>query len=80
MTNSKLTPAQLRKLPAPEDDAREILLRAARMYSLTARTYHRILKISWTIADLEDSAKVCACHVSEALHYRVGERERVAVY
>lgn len=80
MTNSMISPAQLRLLPAPEDDAREILVRAARMYSLTARTYHRILKISWTIADLEDSTKVRAGHVSEALHYRVGERERVAVY
>ena len=80
MTNSMLSPAQLRKLPAPENNAREILIRAARMYSLTARTYHRLLKISWTIADLEDSTTVCAGHVSEALHYRVGERERVAVY
>ena len=80
MTNSMLSPSQLRQLPAPENDAREILVRAARVYSLTARTYHRILKISWTIADLENSSTLGAGHISEALHYRVGERERVAVH
>ena len=79
-TNAMLVPSQLRRLPGPEDEARRILARAARAYSLTARTYHRLLKVAWTIADLEGSPVVKAEHVSEALHYRVGERERVAVH
>ncbi|MCK4772131.1 MAG: YifB family Mg chelatase-like AAA ATPase [Candidatus Latescibacteria bacterium] len=79
-TNAMLTPSQLRRLPRLEDEARRILSRAARTYSLTARTYHRLLKVAWTIADLEGSPGVSAGHVSEAIHYRVGERERVAVY
>ncbi len=79
-TNAMLTPSQLRRLPPPEEEARRILARAARAYSLTARTYHRLLKVAWTIADLEANPRVLARHVSEALHYRIGERERVAVH
>jgi len=34
--------------------------------------------VAWTIADLEESPLIRASHLSEALHYRVGERERRA--
>lgn len=77
--NAMLTASEIRTLPPPEEEARRILSQAARAYSITARTYHRLLKVAWTIADLEESRRVSAQHVSEALHYRVGERERVGV-
>ncbi|MFC1595388.1 ATP-binding protein, partial [Gemmatimonadota bacterium] len=73
--NAALTSAQLWKLPSPDDRARNLLARAVRGYNLTARTYHRLQKVAWTIADLDDAGSVSAQHVSEALHYRTGERE-----
>jgi magnesium chelatase family protein len=77
-SNAALGPAELRRLPQPEERARALLARSARAYGLTARTYHRILKVAWSIADLEGASNVRAEHVSEALHYRVGERDRIA--
>ena len=76
--NAQLGPAMLRRLPSPNEEARHLLARAVRTYGLTARTYHRLLKVAWTIADLEGSPTVGAAHISEALHFRVGERDRVA--
>ncbi len=80
VVNASLTVAQLRKLPSPDDRARHILARAASGYSLTARTYHRLQKVAWTIADLDGAGSVSSQHVSEALHYRVGEREGLSVH
>jgi len=68
-----------RRLPAPQEEARHLLARAARAYHLSARTYHRLLKVAWTIADLDASPLIGASHMSEALHYRMGERERVMI-
>ena len=76
--NAHLGPAMLRRLPSPTEEARRLLARAVRTYALTARTYHRLLKVAWTIADLEGNKTVGAAHISEALHFRVGERDRVA--
>jgi len=58
--------------------SRRLLARAARAYHLSARTYHRLLKVAWTIADLDGSPILRAPHMSEALHYRMGEREGVS--
>jgi len=47
------------------------LIRAAmRQMHLSARGYHRVLKVSRTIADLSGEAKIGAHHVAEALQYR----------
>jgi len=51
-------------------DARELLQTAAERLALSARGYHRVLKVARTIADLERSAEVASPHVAEALHYR----------
>ena len=37
---------------------------------LSARAYHRILRVARTIADLEGSARIDAAHLSEAIQYR----------
>ena len=45
--------------------------------ALSARAYHRILKIARTVADLDDAAELQPKHVSEAIQYRSLERERL---
>lgn len=54
--------------PAPE--ARQMLQTAADKMGLSARAYHRVLKVARTIADLQDEAIVSKPHVAEALAFR----------
>ena len=51
-------------------EARQILTLSVRRLQLSARSYHRVLKLSRTIADLDDSADIQVPHVAEALQYR----------
>jgi magnesium chelatase family protein len=53
-----------------ETAARDLLDSAAERLSLTARGYHRVLKVARTIADLDEAAAVTAPAVAEALRYR----------
>jgi len=50
--------------------ARSLLQTAAERLCLSARGYHRVLKVARTIADLEDASEVAPAHVGEALRYR----------
>jgi hypothetical protein len=53
------------------DDAGKSLLRAAmQQLHLSARAYHRILKLARTIADLARSDKIETAHLAEAIQYR----------
>jgi len=51
-------------------EARTLLQTAAERLSLSARGYHRVLKVARTIADLEDVAELAPAHIAEALRYR----------
>jgi magnesium chelatase family protein len=51
-------------------DARRLLQTAAEKLALSARGYHRVLKVARTIADLESANEIAATHVAEALRYR----------
>jgi magnesium chelatase family protein len=57
-----------------ESDAREFLATAADRLRLSARGYHRVLKVARTIADLDGDAGIHKQHIGEALHYRMQER------
>ena len=48
-----------------------LLKQAVNTYSLSARTYFRLIKVSQTIADLSESKKILPAHVAEALQYRI---------
>lgn len=51
---------------------RDLIYTISRKYNLTARGMVSILKVSRTIADLEESENIKDCHIIEAVHYRVG--------
>ena len=53
-----------------EAGARGLLATAAERLGLSARAYHRVMRVSRTIADLDDSEVVGTAHVGEALRYR----------
>ena len=70
LTNADMGPRELER-HAALDAAGEGLMRAAvRQLHLSARSYHRVLKLARTIADLAGAGQVDAAHVAEALQYR----------
>ncbi len=73
ITNAEMSPAQVREW-CRLDAAGEGLMRAAmRQLQLSARAYHRVLKLARTIADLAHAEQIAAAHLAEALQYRARE-------
>lgn len=70
VTNAELTSEQVRNLITLQPAARKLLNLAVDRYRLSARAYFRVLKVSRTIADLEQADIVQENHVGEALRYR----------
>jgi magnesium chelatase family protein len=75
VSNADLTVRELRKYCAVDAAGEETLRRAARQLGLSARAYHRVLRIARTIADLDGSEDVLNRHVAEAIIYRNVDRE-----
>lgn len=72
--NSNLSQPQINRFCSLPKDARHLLENAMNKLNLSARSYHRILKVSRTIADLEGSPSILSNHIAEALHYRCLDR------
>ena len=70
-TNSDIEGAMLEEVATPDTEGREILLKIAEKFGLSARGYHRVLRVARTIADLDGSASVRRPHVAEAASYRI---------
>jgi magnesium chelatase family protein len=69
-SNARLAARDLREACEADDAARSLLLQAARRLGLSARAYHRVLRVARTVADLEGAARVGRAHVAEALQFR----------
>lgn len=69
-TNSEMSAKEILKLANVTDEAMEILKSSAQKLGLSARAYHRVIKLARTIADLEKSNEVKNTHILEALQYR----------
>ena len=68
--NARLSGAALDTIAAPDAGGRDLLTKASETLGLTARAYHRILRVARTIADLEGAQGVRRVHVAEALSAR----------
>jgi magnesium chelatase family protein len=68
--NAEVQGALLDQIAAPDAEGRALLARAADRFALSARGYHRVLRVARTIADLEGVADVKVHHLAEALSYR----------
>ena len=70
-TNSELNAKQIKIFCKTDDETTDFLKIAAQKFQLSGRKYSRILKLSRTIADLEQSENITLNHVSQALQYRI---------
>ena len=68
--NADASGSRLEKTALATDDALAFLLKAAEKMQLSARAYHRILRVARTIADLEQNDRILTAHIAEALSFR----------
>ncbi len=70
--NAEMTPVEVREYcqVALEDGAKSLLRLAMNQLALSARSFHRVLKLARTVADLAGSEAITTPHVAEALQYR----------
>lgn len=69
-TNAECPPSLLEKVAAPDSAGAKLLQNAAAAFGLSARGYHRALRVARTLADLDGEDKVRSIHIAEALELR----------
>ncbi|WP_298818490.1 YifB family Mg chelatase-like AAA ATPase [Chloroflexus sp.] len=69
-SNADLGPAEIRTFCALDNAGQSLLKSAVQRLNLSARSYHRILRLARTIADLDGAAQIAAVHIAEAIQYR----------
>jgi magnesium chelatase family protein len=69
-SNADMHPADVGKFCLLTSDGEKIMRAAMSQMGLTARAYHRVLKLARTIADLNQSTQIQTSHLAEALQYR----------
>ncbi|MEW6502337.1 MAG: YifB family Mg chelatase-like AAA ATPase [Chloroflexota bacterium] len=68
--NADMRPAEIRKYCILDETGTNLMRTAMQQFQLSARAYHRILKLARTIADLAASPNIQTTHLAEALQYR----------
>ncbi|MDX8386448.1 MAG: ATP-binding protein, partial [Gallionella sp.] len=68
--NAQLSVSEIDEFCTPDEQGEALLRLAITRLNLSARAYHRILKVARTIADLADSTNVLSPHIAEAVQYR----------
>ncbi len=69
--NADMEGQMFEQVATPDADGRALLTRVAERFGLSARGYHRVMRVARTIADLDGSATVRHPHVAEAVSYRL---------
>ncbi|HZU14756.1 MAG TPA: YifB family Mg chelatase-like AAA ATPase [Chloroflexota bacterium] len=70
VTNADMGPKEVRELCPIEPAAQTLIKAAVQQLHLSARAFHRTLKLARTIADLADAEIIGAAHIAEAIQYR----------
>ena len=68
--NAEMGPAEVRDFCTVDGSAEKLLKAAMQQLHLSARAFHRVLKLARSIADLAESETIAANHVAEAIQYR----------
>ncbi|MCK9255530.1 MAG: YifB family Mg chelatase-like AAA ATPase [Bacteroidales bacterium] len=74
-SNSQMTSKMIKEFCPLDDASMSLLKNAMEKLDLSARAYDRIIKLSRTIADLENSENIMPAHIAEAIHYRSLDRD-----
>jgi len=69
-TNADLSAQMMDHVAEPDNEGRKLLIKAAETLSLTARGYHRVLRVARTLADLDGSEGIHRLHIAESLSHR----------
>lgn len=69
--NADVEGRMLEEVATPDPEGRALLSKVAERFGLSARGYHRVLRVARTIADLDESENVRRNHVAEAVSYRL---------
>lgn len=69
-TNAEMNARDITSILKISNEVKDILNRSAKTLDLSARSYHKIVKLARTIADLESSAEIAPSHILEAISYR----------
>jgi magnesium chelatase family protein len=77
-TNADLQPREIREHCAVAAAGEYVLRNAVRRLGLSARAYHRVLRLARTIADLAGAERIDTAHLAEAIQYRALDRTRYA--
>ncbi|MBP0482222.1 YifB family Mg chelatase-like AAA ATPase [Sagittula salina] len=70
-TNADAEGRMLDEIAALDEESRTVLNKAADRFGLSARGYHRVLRVARTIADLDGADRIARPHLAEALSYRL---------
>ena len=74
-TNADMGPREVQQYARLDERGEQLIRMAVRQLNLSARAYHRVLKLARTIADLAATEHVLSSHVAEALQYRPKQTE-----
>ena len=70
--NDELQPGEVERICRPDGPVKQLLHAASVRLRWSARAYHRVLKVSRTVADLAGEDELQTQHVAEAIQYRRG--------
>jgi magnesium chelatase family protein len=77
--NAQMSARDVRELCSIDEKCAALLRNAVHRLGLSARAYHRVLRLARTIADLQGKEKIAPAHIAEAIQYRTLDRKKVAV-
>ncbi|MGB9712379.1 MAG: YifB family Mg chelatase-like AAA ATPase [Dissulfurimicrobium sp.] len=73
--NAQMSSKEMRKFCVLDGQCKDFLVSALQKLGFSARAYHRIIKVSRTIADLEGAKEISIKHLAEAIQYRTFDRK-----